>query len=293
RAVPENLEEINQKLLDRRNLRVRPGLDDKVVAAWNGMAIRAFAEAGAALGDSEYLEAARAAAAFVRDAMTVEGIVMRSWKDGEHSVPGFLDDYAGVAVGLQALYQATGDVEWFIESERLIDKLRGFEGRDRRLYTTTSAEGLVKRPRDIADNPAPSGNALAAEALLVSSLFTGNLDIRDRSIAALGSIGDLAARYPSMVSHHLAVATSIHVGTRELAVVGPDREELVAVFWSSFRPEVVIAPSDDADDRIPLLEGRGAIEGRATAYLCHNFVCDLSTTDPAALSSLLGGRSGT
>jgi hypothetical protein len=93
-----------------------------------------------------------------------------------------------------------------------------------------------------------------------------------------------------MVSHHLAVATSIHVGPRELAVVGPDREDLVAVFWSSFRPGVVIAPSENADDRIPLLEGRGTIEGRATAYLCHNFVCDLPTTDPAALSGSLGAR---
>jgi uncharacterized protein YyaL (SSP411 family) len=292
RAAPESLEEINQKLLDRRNLRVRPGLDDKVVAAWNGLAIRAFAEAGAALRDSEYLDAARSAAVFICDDMTVDGTVMRSWKDGEHSVPGFLDDYAGLAVGLQALYQATGEVEWFIESERLVDKLHEFEGQDRQLFTTTSAEGLVKRPRDITDNPAPSGNALAAEALLVSSLFTGDLDTRDRSIAALGSIGDLAARYPSMVSHHLAVAASIHIGTRELAVVGPDREDLVAAFWSSFRPGVVIAPSDDADDRIPLLEGRGPVDGRATAYLCHNFVCDLPTTDPAVLSASLDGRSG-
>jgi hypothetical protein len=292
RAIPGNLEEINQKLLERRNLRVRPGLDDKVVAAWNGLAIRAFAEAGAALRDSGYLDAARSAAAFIRDAMTVEGTVMRSWKDGEHSVPGFLDDYAGVAVGLQSLYQATGEVEWFIESERLLDSMRAFEGRDRRLFTTRNAEGLVKRPRDITDNPSPSGNALAAEALLVSSLFTGNLDTRDRSIAALGSIGDFAARYPSMVSHHLAVAASMHIGPRELAVVGPNREDLVAVFWSSFRPGVVIAQSDGADDRIPLLEGRGAIEGKATAYLCHKFVCDLPTNDPAALSASLDGRSG-
>jgi hypothetical protein len=121
-------------------------------------------------------------------------------------------------------------------------------------------------------------------------LFTGNLDTRDRSIAALGSIGDLAARYPSMVSHHLAVAASMHIGPRELAVVGPNREDLVAAFWSSFRPGVVIAQSDGADDRIPLLEGRGAIEGKATAYLCHNFVCDLPTADPAALATSLEAR---
>jgi uncharacterized protein YyaL (SSP411 family) len=293
RAAPGNLEEINRKLLDHRNLRIRPGLDDKVVAAWNGLAIRAFAEVGAALKDSAYLDAARNAAGFIREAMTIEGTLMRSWKDGKHSVPGFLDDYAGVVVGLQALYQATGEVEWFLESERLIEKLRAFGGDDGRLYTTQSAAGLVKRPRDITDNPVPSGNALAAEALLTSSLLTGDLDSRDRSIAALASIGDLAARYPSMVSHHLAVAATLHIGHRELAVVGPGREEMTDVFWSAFRPGVVLAQADTPDERVPLLDARIAREGKATAYLCRNFECDLPTSDPDHLAASLASVTGT
>ncbi len=279
RPAPPDLDEIRGKLLEHRDRRVRPGLDDKVVAAWNGLAIRAFAEAGAALDDSRYLNMARSAAGFISETMTVEGTLMRSWKDGQHSGPGFLDDYAGVALGMQALYQATGEVEWFAESERLVDALRDFEGAGGRLYTTTSDEGLVKRPRDITDNPLPSGNAMAAEALMTSGLLSGDLDKRDRSVAALASVGALADRYPSMIAHHLAVSTSLHLGPRELAVVGTGRKPMTDVFWSAFRPGVVLAQADGPDDRVPLLEGRPSIDGKATAYLCREFVCDLPITD--------------
>ncbi|MGF1617050.1 MAG: thioredoxin domain-containing protein [Acidimicrobiia bacterium] len=293
RTVPPNLDEMNRKLLEHRDRRVRPGLDDKVVAAWNGLAIRAFAEAGAALDDSGYLDVARSAAGFIRETMTVDGTLMRSWKDGNHSGPGFLDDYAAVALGMQALYQASGEVEWFREAERLVDALRHFEGPGGRLYTTTSDEGLVKRPRDITDNPLPSGNAMAAEALMTSSLLTGDLDKRDRSVAALASIGELAERYPSMIAHHLAVATSLHLGLRELALVGTERKPMTDVFWSAFRPGVVLAQADGPDDRVPLLDARTAVGGFATAYLCHDYVCDLPTTDPAALAASLAAIAAT
>ncbi|CAN5781161.1 thioredoxin domain-containing protein [soil metagenome] len=287
RPAPPNLEVINRKLLEHRALRVRPGLDDKVVTAWNGLAIRALAEAGAALDDSGYLDMARSAASFIRDTMTVDGTLMRSWKDGVHSGPGFLDDYAAVALGMQALYQASGEVEWFVESERLIEALQNFEGPGRRLYTTKSDEGLVKRPRDITDNPLPSGNAMAAEALMTSSLFSGDLDKRDRSVAALASVGALADRYPSMIAHHLAVITSTHIGLRELAVVGHERRAMTDVFWSAFRPGIVLAQADGPDDRVPLLDGRPSIGGDATAYLCQNFVCNVPTTDVADLAESL------
>jgi uncharacterized protein YyaL (SSP411 family) len=293
RPVPPKLEEMNRKLLGHREQRVRPGLDDKVVAAWNGLAIRALAEAGAALDDSTYLERARSAAGFIRDTMTVDGTLMRSWKDGAHSGPGFLDDYAAVALGMQALFQSSGEVEWFVEAERLVDALANFEGPNGLLYTTTGDEGLVKRPRDITDNPLPSGNAMAAEALMTSSLLSGDLHKRDRSIAALASIGELAGRYPSMVAHHLAVATSLHIGHRELALVGTARKPMTDVFWSAFRPGVVLAQADGPDDRIPLLDARTAVEDRATAYLCQNFVCNLPTTDPDDLATSLAAIAGT
>jgi uncharacterized protein len=292
RAEPSNRGEIDSKLLEHRDRRVRPGLDDKIVAAWNGLAIRAFAEAGAAAGDAGYLDVARSAARFVRDRMTVDGTLMRSWREGRHSGPGFLDDYAAVALGMQALYQASGEVEWFVEAERLIEAMRGFEGPGGRFYTTASDEGLVKRPRDITDNPLPSGNAMAAEALMNSSLLSGDLGKRDRSVAALASVGELAARYPSMVAHHLAVAATLHIGQRELAVVGSGREAMTEVFWSRFRPGMVLAQADGPDDSIPLLAARTAVDGRATAYLCHNFVCDLPTTDPDDLAASLAALAG-
>ncbi|MEX2135321.1 MAG: hypothetical protein WEB67_14365, partial [Acidimicrobiia bacterium] len=238
-------------------------------------------------------DVARSAAGFIHERMTVDGTLMRSWKDGDHSGPGFLDDYAAVALGLQALYQASGEVEWFVAAERLIDALQDFEGSGGRLYTTTSDEGLVKRPRDITDNPLPSGNALAAEALMTSSLFSGDLDKRDRGAAALASVGELAGRYPSMIAHHLAVAASLHIGQRELAVVGTGRKPMTDVFWSAFRPGVVLAQADGPDDRVPLLDARPAVGGKATAYLCQNFVCNLPTTDPDDLAASLTAIAGT
>ncbi len=291
RTAPPNLDEIKRRLLEHRGRRVRPGLDDKVVAAWNGLAIRALAEAGAALDDSRYLEMALSAARFIRDTMTVDGTLMRSWKDGVHSGPGFLDDYAAVAMGMYSLYQASGEVEWFVEAERLTGALQNFEDPGGRLYTTTSDAGLVKRPRDITDNPLPSGNAMAAETLMTSSSLTGDLDKRDRSLAALASIGELAERYPSMIAHHLAVATSVHIGLRELAVVGAERKPMTDVFWSAFRPGVVLAQADGPEERVPLLDARPAVGGNATAYLCHNFVCDLPTTDPDDLAASLAAIS--
>ena len=287
RQAPKNLESMNEKLLERRDRRVRPGLDDKVVASWNGLAIRAFAEAGAALSDETYLQAARDAAQFLITSMIIDGTLMRSWRDGRHSGPGYLDDYAAAAMGLYALYEATGEIGYFDVAEDLVDGLVDFERAPGEFFTTRPDDGLVKRPKDLTDNPQPSGNALAAEALLYSSLFTGDQAKRDRSIKALEAVGAIANQYPSMVGHHLAVAVAMETGTRELAIVGSDRSAMTEVFWSSFRPGVVMAQADGETDTVPLLEGRTAQQGKATAYVCRDFVCDLPVTEPTQLAESL------
>jgi uncharacterized protein len=284
---PPGLEAQILKLLDARRERVRPGLDDKVVASWNGLAIRALAEAGAALDDERYLQLARDAARFATQELTVDGNLMRSWRDGRVSVPAFLDDHASLAVGLFVLYSATGETIWYEEAMRLVRLLDRFANEEGALFTTAIDDvSLVKRPSDITDNPLPSGNALAAEALLMAALFTGEASLRRRADYVLGAAGLLATRHPTMVAHHLAVALSA-LDTREVAIIGEGWRDLARVFWSRYRPEAVLAPSSHPTDAIPLLAGREA-EG-ALAFVCRDMVCAMPTADSAELAGQLAG----
>ncbi|HEY6635169.1 MAG TPA: N-acylglucosamine 2-epimerase, partial [Acidimicrobiia bacterium] len=272
-------------LLEVRGSRVRPGLDDKVLAAWNGLAIRAFAEAGAALEDERLLHLAAGCARFIMENLVVDGTLMRSWRDGRTSVPGFLDDHAGLAVGLFTLFAATGEVRWYHEAMGRVGRLDEFANPDGGFYSTSATgEQLVKRPADFTDNPLPSGNALAAEALMMASLYTGGRKEREASTAALGAVGLLAERYSSMVGHHLAVAHA-WLDPREVAIVGDDWRELARVYWKRYRPGIVLAVSRAGSEEVPLLAERW--DGTTRAFVCRGFICDLPTTDPAVLAAQL------
>ena len=284
---PADLDALRKRLLEARSARVRPGLDDKVIASWNGLAIRAFAEAGVALGVDDYLEAAVGAASFVHEHLLTDEGLMRSWREGHTSVPGFLDDHAGLAVGLFSVFAATGEERWYETAIELVDRLSLFERPEGGFYSNSNDNAdLVKRPTDMTDNPLPSGNALAAEALLWASLYTGNDEWRRMSREAIASVGLLADRYPSMAGHHLAVAYSAG-DTKELAVVGEQWRDLAQVHWSRYRPGVVLAPSAGGETVVPLLEGRTDRE-ETQAYVCRGFVCDLPTSSKEDLAVQLG-----
>ena len=285
---PPGLDQARTSLLEARSERVRPGLDDKVVASWNGLTIRALAETGAVLSEERYLHLAREAADFALGSLVVDGVLMRSWREGRTSVAGFLEDHAAMAVGLFALYAATGEERWYEEAISLVHRFELFARPGGGFYATSAAsEGLVKRPTDVTDNPLPSGNALAAEALLLAHLYTGDATWRDRAIDAIGTVAVLAERYPSMVGHHLAVAFSL-LDPRELAIVGEGWEELASVYWRRYRPGVALAPSTSGTAAVPLLDGRSSSNG-ARAFVCRGFVCDLPTADPEVLASQLAG----
>ena len=283
---PPQLDDAKEKLMAARSQRIRPGLDDKVIAAWNGLAIRAFAETGAALEDPTLIKTAEKAGSFILENLIVDGVLMRSWRDGRSSVPGFLDDHASMAVSLFSLYAATGETSWFEAALDMTKRLDRFANPEGGFYSTASdGESLVKRPVDNTDNPLPSGSALAAEALLYAGLYTGDHDYLDRSRDTLASVGLLIERYPSMVGHHLSVLHSSG-RTRELAIVGADWEGLASVYWSAFRPHVALAGSADPNDVVPLLRDR-FVEGSTSAYVCRDFVCDLPTSDPLQLGGQL------
>jgi hypothetical protein len=211
---------------------------------------------------------------------------MRSWRNGRTSVPGFLDDHAAMAAGLFSLYSATGEVQWYVEAMRLVETLGHFSNPQGGFFSTRDdAQTLIKRPTDNTDNPHPSGNALASEALLTASLLTGDAELRVRAESALAATGLFAERYPSMVGRHLAVAHSMGK-TRELAIIGEGWQELAAVYWQRFRPNIALAVSSQARDEVPLLSGRYR-DGVSLAYLCEGFVCDLPVDSKEELAEQL------
>jgi uncharacterized protein YyaL (SSP411 family) len=287
---PEAVERAAAKLLEARNRRPRPGLDDKVVAAWNGLALRALAEAGAALHEPRYLDAARRCARFLAGQMMEEGRIARSWRAGGRSGPGYLDDHAAAAIGLFQLYAATGELEWWRAGRRLVMTLAGqfADGQGGFYSASADAEALIKRPRDQFDNPSPSGSGLAAEALLIHSLYTGDPEARSAAEAAIDAAGVLLTRYPSGVGHHLSVLSTLEMGTFELAVTGPEAAGLGAVMWERFRPSGAMAVDEDgsAGEAVPLLAGRFQ-PGKTLAFLCEGFVCAAPVGDADALRALL------
>ena len=288
-GVEQSIEAARRALFVHRSKRIRPALDDKVVASWNGLAIRALAEAGAVLGEPRYLEAGRRAARFVLDRMSrPNGGLSRSWAKGRASeVAGFLDDYGSMGIGLLTLYAATGDTEWFEAASELIRQIpERFGDGSGGLYSSEPGS-LIKRPRDLMDNPAPSGNSLAAEAMLLLGLYTGDQALSAAAEEYLRSVGFLMDRYPSAAGQSLAVQTSVLRGTRELAVVGDLGPEMAAVFWARYRPHIVLAMSAAADNAsIPLLKGRGD-DSKTLAYLCTGFACLAPVETPESLSTLL------
>ncbi|HSL25341.1 MAG TPA: thioredoxin domain-containing protein, partial [Acidimicrobiia bacterium] len=283
------IERAKERLRDHRRLRIRPGLDDKVVAAWNGLAIRALAEAGAALPNPRYLDAARQGARFALTRLVrPDGTLARTWAKGRPGeVNGFLDDYAATALGLFALYAATGETEWFAAGRDLTLRIETlFADGEGGLFASSSSD-LIKRPQDLLDTPSPSGTSLAAEACLVLSLYTGDPDLRDRAGGYLRSLGQIIERYPSAAGHALAVLLSLDRGTHELAVVGADARLVGAPYWQRYRPHIVIATSEGQPGvEIPLLERRGQ-PGRTLAYLCTGFTCLAPVDSSARLSELL------
>ncbi len=287
-GLPEDdrITSIRQRLLAIRSTRVRPGLDDKVIASWNGLAIRAFAEAGAVLDDAGYLDVARTSARFMLEKMVVDGGLRRTWREGRVGVPAFLEDHASMALGLFALYAATGEYEWYRSAEELTMEIPERFADERGFYDTpTDGEDLIKRPKSQTDNPLPSGNAMAAEALLIFSALTGSVQHRDTAADALRAAGVLMERFPSMVGHHLSVLHA-YLSSRELAIVGPDWPTLARVYWRRFRPNVVLAPSARGEEPIPLLSGRFDT-GVTRAFLCENHVCNLPVSEPATLAEAL------
>jgi uncharacterized protein len=297
----ERIVEIREKLFAVREERVRPGRDDKVLAAWNGLMLRSFALAAHVTGREDYREAAVKNATFIVEKLKENGRIHRSYKDGRARFNGYLEDYAMVADGLAALYETTFETRWLVEADTLFDAVSElFWDEDKRAFYDTPAdhEELVTRPRDVYDNAAPSGTSVATEVLLKLALLLDRNDYRQRAEDVLEELAGGMEKVPSAFGRLLCALDFSTSEPREVAVVGdpdaPDTKALLKTVYEGYLPNKVVAgrgPDDDeAGGLIPLLAQRPARDGKATAYVCVHYACQTPTTDPEELSRQLGVR---
>ncbi|MCP9986673.1 thioredoxin domain-containing protein [Streptomyces sudanensis] len=297
-ADAERLAGIRRRLLAARDERARPGRDDKIVAAWNGLAVAALAETGACFDRPDLVErATEAADLLVRVHLDEGGRLARTSKDGRAGAnAGVLEDYGDVAEGFLALAAVTGEGVWLEFAGLLLDGvLDRFRGEDGELYDTAhDAEQLIRRPQDPTDNAAPSGWTAAAGALLSYAAHTGSEAHRSAAERALGVVRALGPRAPRFVGWGLAVTEALLDGPREVAVVGPagdaDTDALRRAALLGTAPGAVVAVGEPGSDEFPLLEDRPLVGGRPAAYVCRRFTCDAPTTDPERLARELGGH---
>jgi uncharacterized protein YyaL (SSP411 family) len=290
---------IRAKLFAVREERVRPGRDEKILAAWNGLMLRSFALAARVTGREDYRKAAIKNATFIVEKLKEDGRIHRSYKDGRARFNGYLEDYAMVADGLLALYEATFETRWLVEADALLDAVSElFWDEEKRVFYDTPAdhEELLTRPRDVYDNAAPSGTSVATEVLLKLALFLDRSDYRQRAEDVLEELAGGMEKVPSGFGRLLCALDLSISETREVAIVGdpeaPDTRDLLETVYSGYLPNKVVAgrgPDDEeAGGLIPLLAHRPAREGKATAYVCVHYACQTPTADPEELSRQLG-----
>jgi len=286
-----------QLLFQARALRQRPARDEKVLASWNGMMLRALAEAARVLGRTDFLQAAVKNADFLLSTLRrPDGAMYRTWKPGHAArLNGYLEDQANVADGLVALYEATFDPRWLAAAAALADIIlaRFADPENGGFFDTSSDhETLISRPKDVFDNATPSGNAVAADVLLRLGLLTGQGEYERAAEGVLRLLREPMSRYPLGFARGLN-ALDFRLGKpREVAILGEpgaeDTEALLRVVFEPFLPNKVVAGAAQSNGAaIPLLEDREQRNGKATAYVCEHYVCQAPTTDPEVLRGLL------
>jgi uncharacterized protein len=298
-ADPVRLIRIKRELLAARAERVRPGQDDKVVAAWNGLAISALAECGLLFGQPPLVEAARTAASLLAEVHIKGTKLIRTSRGGDAGdTEGVLEDYACVAEGFEVLSGVTGEAHWLTLAGRLLEvALEAFgDGAGGFYDTAADGESLIFRPADAADNATPSGTFVMAGALLSYAALTGSARHRAAAEAALAVLPAIAARYPRAAGAGLGVAEAWLAGPAEIAVVGDDGDERTHILHQAALhaapPGAVLALGDGSEpgETVPLLVGRGQVDGAPAAYVCRQFTCLAPVTTPEELATALAAR---
>ncbi len=306
-ALPEleaKLTAAKRALYTAREQRAHPARDDKVITAWNGLMLRAFAEASLALDSERYRDAAVRNADFLLAEMRPQGRLLRTWKrdpsgtagEGVAKFQGYLEDYGGLIEGLIATYAASFEARFLKAAVALADEmLRLFwdDAADGFFDTGSDHEELITRPRDLYDNATPAGGSVAATALFRLAVLTDNVEYERRAVASVSSVATVVDQAPTMFGNFLA-ALDFHLSpSKELALIWPgalaEAAPLLAVVRGTYRPNLLLVGAHEGEggDLTPLLSDRPARGGRPTAYVCERFVCGVPTSDPAELARQL------
>jgi len=273
-------EETRTRLLEVRDRRPQPALDDKVIASWNGLALAALAEGARRLERPDLL-----AAACELGALLSADPLWRTLRDGRAKHPAYLEDYANVAHGLYELHVASGDLRWLREARRgalAAAELFGDPERGGFFLTPADGEPLVARQKAFDDNPTPAGSSMLAFVLLRLARIWGDDELERTAVGALRLVRDLLVRAPSAFGWALC-ALDLHLSApRELAIVGGSESDVARAALRGFHPNAVIAfgPAED----VPLHEGKALVDGRPAVYVCEGFVCHAPVTDASELS---------
>jgi uncharacterized protein len=295
------LDKARKVLFEVREKRVKPARDEKILTAWNGLMLASFAEAAVILDRPDYAEVAKRNALFVLATLRTNGLLLRTYKDGQAKLNAYLEDYAFYIDGLITLFETTGEFKWFKEATKLTatmidefwdDEEGGF------FFTGRSHETLIVRSKDFFDNATPSGNSVAAQVLLRIGLLTDNSDYQRRAATLFRVTASALRRYPSGFGRMLC-ALDFYLGTpKEIAIIGAaasqELRSLVNEIWRPYLPNKVVAQAPPGDTSpaalIALLRDRPQLHGTATAYVCEHFVCREPATTPAELAAQLSNQ---
>ncbi len=278
--------DLRARLFEQRSQRPQPGLDDKVLSSWNGLALAALAEGARRLDRPDWLDAARGLGEFLLGPLSREnGRLSRSWRGGKVSGEGFLDDYANVAHGMIELHIATGAVRWLEEARRLArlaielfhdPQHGGF------FLAPVGGEELVARTKGLDDTPIPSGNSMLAHVLLRLGRIWGDEELERRGASVLRLVEPMLERAPGAFGWALCALDLWLAPPREIAIAGPVDSPVARAALAPFAPNTVVSVGPAAG--VPLLEGKGLVDGKPAVYVCERFACQAPVTEPADLA---------
>ncbi len=290
----DDLKKVESLLFEAREERIRPALDDKVLASWNGLGLTALAGAARSFGNEDYLVAAQKLAGFLLDALLTDGRLKRTWRAGRARYDAFLEDHAAVGLGMLDLYAADFNPRWYGAAvDRAEEILAAFRDPEGGFFDTREdQEALIVRPKSIQDSPIPSGNSLAIALLLRLAALSGEDRYVDPAQAALRGMQGHAANHPSAFAGWLCNLDFALGPQIQLALVGdpsdPSFVALAEVEREAYNPNLVVAGGLMNELPQPaLMDERPLIEGKPTAYLCQHFSCQMPTNDPQTLREQL------
>jgi len=274
--------ELRARALSVRAMRPQPFRDDKALAAWNGLALAALAEAGRRLERPDWIDAGRGVGEYLLGPLSdADGRLLRSRRGDRASGPGYLDDYANVAHGLLELHVATGELRWLLEARRLaLLAVELFEDVEHGGFFLSPADGdpRVARTKDLQDAPIPSGNAMLAHVLLRLGRVWGDEELERKAVAVLRLVEPAVARQPGFFGWALCALDLWLSPPREIAIAGSVESPVARAALTPFRPDTVVAvgPAEE----VPLLAGKALVDGKSAVYLCERFACQAPVTEP-------------